>query len=230
MTNANPRFVNSCAFLLQEFKGKNFGTAGAALDFSANDCDFGTAGGPFRPHSVYYCDIDDEDEVHSEVVALTKHRVLLFDFTKAFTIGMWVKTTKHIKCSCTLVATKPDFGPRFMFPPSASDDNQLALALGQSATTWAVTTVDSTDVAKWRHVGVAYKPPTGVTFFRNGLVWQTHKHMTSISERVTAQSLVMWERSPDQGAAFFSGQMACVGLFQEALSASEMHLMKNRCP
>ena len=213
-------------FPLQAFKGKNLGRAGSAFDIPTDRCSFHKGGGPDIPDEVY-CDVSDGYRVQKP---LTKGGVRLFDFSKPFTIGMWVRFAPNVACGCFLFSTLPLWGPRWAFWPSKKND-QLSFYFGRAHHSSAVSTIDRTNVEHWRHIVVRYRPPTDLRFLLNGENWSLLRGMTSITGRKTAQDLIMWHFGhPGEHYLWeFTGQMACVTVFQMALPEVETKRLKNRC-
>lgn len=201
-------------------KGRNFGNAGNSLDLRLTEfeCNFlksviNSIAGPDPWRSVTFCS---PQWITASVYLNKNENDKYVDYSKDFTILLWVKTTQ-VDLQ-TLVGSSPRSATRFSFWPTP---HQLSLL--HSHLNWqqgAISTVDTRGYSDWRHLVVVSRAPNKVKFFRNGEIWQMKQKMPPNRKLIQADYLLMF--GAGAGVMNTKGLFGQVMVFQRALPDSEV--------
>lgn len=147
----------------------------------------------------------------------------LINFSGSFSLAVWVKI-KDESVPMPIFEWKSDTGVDFWFYPSnVQDQLQLYLAKGHEYNSKK----NNSMRLSWRHVAAVYKKAGDVQFYFNahslGVLSSTTKTL-----RVDQPNQFNLGRFSSEDRFF--GSMACLTIYERALTQAEVRLLMNECP
>lgn len=202
-------------------KGSNLGTKGGPLNMSIDGLVWNTVGprgtASVRKYPRYVGPgIPSIQLEHSGSYALT--------FTGPYTVTFWVKTD-NVDATIPVLEAYPIGAIDLWFYPSNQRD-QLCLSPAYPNHVYK-TVRNATDNDKWRHVALVYRAVGAVRFYLNGSVWQ-HTATTTSSEVKQPTKLCLFKHCGTQKS--LKGSMACLAIFDKALTQKEVLFVMKACP
>jgi len=202
-------------------KGRNLGKKGSQLDMTTVGLVWNTVGprgaASARRYSKYVGPGGPTVQLqHDGSYALT--------FTGPYTITFWVKTD-NVAVRMLLIEGYPNPSFEIWFWPSDQRDQIL---VAPASPNHEYTTVrNATGNDEWRHIAFVYRAVGDVSFYLNGHAWQhTSTTASSIVKQPTKICLFEHCLYRDQ----LHGSMACLSMFDRALTQEEMVFIMRSCP
>lgn len=201
------------------YRGRNLGFGGQQFDLNVENVMWKDAG-PLGKNAGNFAHLDSTTKL--SVVAHHGGKKLL-DLSKPFTITVWLKTDNRtaIMPIFETYATDNALLFHFIFHPSKSQDQ-----LFMNGPRRAYTTKNNTDRLNWRHIACTHHGESNYSFYLNGNEWLlSHEEdpkpvpeieIISIGSRLTASFR-------------FFGSMACMMIFDKALTPGEIKSVKSLC-
>lgn len=204
-------------------KGKNLGIKGSLLQMTTSGVAFPTIGPHGASSSTRYCRLDANTKPEVQVYHGSSYSI---DFIHAFTIALWVKTNDVVANMPLLDGILMDgisgntYGTHFWFYGTQSQ-NQLCLAHNR----FLFSTVNGDERLQWRHVAVTFRGSNQYEMFRNGETWPISRNETTTITKVNPKKIHIGYRGSD----IFQGSMACVTIFEQALTKEDIRNLMTLC-
>lgn len=157
-------------------------------------------------------------------VQIRQSSAFVLDFTTAHTVAVWVKTDAVSALLPMLDGwnkPKNTYACHFWFYPSKNRDQ-----LQWSANHFLLTTINGTDRLEWRHVAVTYAGGSQYTFYLNANPWPIWVTIVGTLDRVNPDVINFGHRDDSH----LRGSMACISIFEKALTQAEIRTLMVNCP
>ena len=203
------------------FRGCNLGFKGRKLDSSDFRVTWTVEGPRGGSLGLRYARLD----TNTRPVITIKHgNSSLLNMTQSFTVMMWVKTDDVTARMPILEGREGShYSTLFCFFPSRNLD-QVQLAHSKAINTH----YNSQGKLFWRHLVFRYMQPSDYKIYLNGTLWPIHQEFIPNINSVQPEKFQIGYRH--RGSFFFRGSMACVSIYEKALSSVEFQTVKNACP
>ncbi len=206
-----------------EHKCRNVGTKGPALDM--RDCSSSlswTQRGPHDSHtSLIYPKYTGTTVPKIPVI---ESGTVLLNMKTAFTVAFWIKTGTRVDQHPILEGYSGSAFELWLWPSKGSDQLFMSPYLGTHEYT---TVVNATGKEGWRHMSVTYDGPGNVHFYLNGDDWPIAARKVS-TQFMEPTYLCVWKHC--DGSRIIDASLACLAIYERAISAVENRLLMRACP
>lgn len=203
------------------YRGRNMGSLGQQFDLTVESVVW-TDAGPLGNIAGSFAHLGSTTKI--SVVANQGGKKLL-DLSKPFTITMWIKTDNRTG-TMALIDTKKknnDYNFHFWFYSSNFQD-QLYVNLPRRV--WS--RINKSDRLNWRHVACKHLGQSKFSFYLNGNEWPiSHQEGPTPIHEISVMSI--GRRPTFTEKLRFYGSMACVMIFDRALTADEIKNVRSLC-
>ena len=223
-TNASVGRPSGLWLLDNLFRGCNLGSKGRSLDFSETNVTWNVAG----PSGIV------GPEKFARLSAASRPKIVtyqggqfLLDFSQRFTMLVWVKTDDVVQ---EMPIIQGDAGNNsvlvFWFYPSKNQDQ---IYLFHKATYYS--DIIAQGRLHWRHLSVRKDGDT-YAIFVNGSSYRFpyREEGTNGSPEVLGLGFAPQSSRRHHASSFYQGSMACVAIFERALSSGEIKSFMDFCP
>ena len=205
-------------------RGKNLGSKGKLLDMSNTGLAWSSKGPLGSKSDLKYAQLININ-ARPHILVLHNGRYLL-DLTKPFTLSLWMKSDPGSFHAPIIEGWNTDT-KKYAFHVwlvSSLSDNRFHFQIS-SKRIWARSTVYGYKKAAWRHLAAIYKGPGKFSLYLNATALPITKLKTSV-----------WKSTPNvinighRGSRIFKGSMACISIFERALTQEEVRTLMQICP
>ena len=150
----------------------------------------------------------------------------LLDFTKPFTITMWVKTNRHGVCPIiqTWNSDLRKYAQTSLWFHPSKFRNQIYL----SANKRIFSHLNNTGRLEWRHIAATYNGIQKYSLYLNAYEWKISKTIAGIN--FPSDFDIIFIGYYMKPAYRFKGAMACLSIFKRALTQQEIREWMQTCP
>ena len=211
-----------------ESKGKNFGTKGPKMDMSVDGLTW-TMSGPRGTASAFqYPTKDLTDKSKIPKMPLKDNGALLIDFSKPYTIAVWIKTIVTGSYRAEVLEGYPQGSLDLWFWPSY-DLDQIELGPYHHKGQIYRTMKNGNGASEWRHIAVSYESVSKVQMYLNGSSWALETSASGSRTVYQPDYFCLWQQCgrANQG---LRGSMACLTIYERALSQNEVRAVMDACP
>lgn len=212
----------ACVWLMDDsFRGLNLGSKGPRLDSSDTGLQWIGKGPRGSASSLKYAYFDGHQKAKIQVRYSDKY---LLDFTEPFSIALWIKTDNSLGERPLLDGWNSDantYAAQFWFYPSTGLDE-----IYFRANSVLKSKKNDTGKLMWRHLAVIFAGSDDYTFYLNGSVWPISLKTSGGLMRVNPDLINIGHRSDN----VFKGSMACIAIFEQALTQAEVYRWMLDCP
>lgn len=209
------------------FQGQNLGSKGSKLDMSVNKLTWGSVGPLGYSSSLKYA----RGFTAARPQIQNRHGSnFLLDFGNSFSLAMWVKADNFIDYAVLLDGWNSDEKKwsvsLYMWPSKNLD--QITLSTNVEARS----TLNETNKLNWRHIA-AIKEGTGhYSLYLNGTKWPIlfNKPIGYMSSRRTPDVIRVGHYPETDYKFYFKGSIACIAIFERALTVTEVRQYMASCP
>ena len=222
-------------WLLDEVtRHRNLGTGGKQLDMqppTAKYLKFNTPG-PRKNVDLLY-----GSNRYKSVIDLrvSGSNTPLFDFSKSFTVAMWIKTERMTgrdrqEVYFTLFDTFPIYHAVRWYLAPQTHKNEMRFRRNYGYFNYAFSSVNNTvDIDEWRHVALVVRSNVdNPDFYLEGYTMGNYRKIVNGSHLPVCSHITMWNGA--MGNSPFRGAIACAAFFPYVLSGSEIRILRNNCP
>lgn len=204
------------------FRGRNLGYKGKVLDSSETGLTWSSEGprGPLTPFK--YALFTGKERPQIQVI---RNSIFHIDFTKPFTVALWVKTDAREAIQPLLQGwntVNDTTAFQFWFYNSKNLD-QIFL----NANNRIYTELNGTNKLLWRHIAVTYDGKDQYSAYLNGTNWPISIQKGSLT-RVNPDVIQIGFLINSNNV--FKGSMACIAIFQRNLTTNEVRAFMLTCP
>ena len=171
-------------------RGHNLGSKGPLLDSSDEGLSWSTAGPLGASSPLNYASLDGTQKAK----IINKHNGNYFvDFTKLFTIGIWVKTVDQGNFIPVFEgwSTSASTYAFYLFFYLSRNEDQITVHLINKERR---SSINGKSRLSWRHVAVTYRGGSNMSYFLNGADWPILQTIT-ISKPLFADIINIGHRS-----------------------------------
>ena len=205
-------------------RGRNLGSKGSQLDSSVAGVPWSVVG-PL--HGV------SSSRRFARLNASTRPEIqvrhdgnYVLDFTRPFTIALWVKSDDVISRMPLVDGWNSDaakYAMHFWFFSSKSQDQ---VYIWHSLRSFSK--VNNAGRLGWRHIIATSNDRTHTKFFLNGTVWPLDRNIVGSLQRVNPDKILIGRRVNDN-SNIFKGGVGCVVILERAISDEEAGKLMNMC-
>lgn len=211
-----------------EHRGTNLGSKGAVMDCTTDGLTWGEPGPPGLSSGFVYPRKDVDDGSTTPKLPLKSEGKNLLDFSKPYTITVWLKTDVDKRKWFLILEGFPKDTIDFWFYPTSQID-QIQHTPFKDLNQYYRTVINATGKSHWRHIAVVYESVTQVRIYLNSTPWQLETVANGAQTVSYPDYFCLWQHCGVAGSGFW-GSMACLSIYERALSASEIRAVMNACP
>lgn len=202
-------------------KGRNLGYKGSQLDLSVPGLVWDTIGPRGNASAHRYPTYVGPG---TPTIQLFHDGSYALNFASPYTIAFWVKTNNFVS-SMLILEGSPNGAVEAFFEPSTQRDQ---VSINPAYPDHMYTTVrNATGRDDWRHIAFSFRGIGNVSFYLNGNVWP---HTSTVRKSIITQptKFCLWEHC--NHLEKFYGSLACLAMFEKALTHEEVGSFMKLCP
>lgn len=199
-------------------RGSNLGSRGHALNFTETGIKWNAEGPRRLSTGLTYARLDG---YHRGFITNRINGSFALHFTKAFTVGFWVRTDNRAAFLPIINGQTNSVDVAYIwFRPSYYFD-QITFYGKETV----VSSRESRDKLFWRHMAVVYD---GINYslYLNATAWEVSSKAANSRQNVDPETILLGYRP----GYVLIGAMACLSFFDEALTLEQVRTLMQICP